>query len=148
MLKTIEDGIYTYDIYKESVSKKKVGTKEFAEAVIKNLGQHPSILKHVNYDKNTALIIPIYQRKEAKNKTLVGIDVFVHWRGNNPDELAEIIKQLNSTDAELTMITNRGIKVWAEGFEETFCTDRWRCRFKVSHSSIPSTLIMCIFHPC
>ena len=110
MLKTIEDSIYTYDIYKESVSKKKVGTKEFAEAVIKNLGQHPSILKHVNYDKNTALIIPIYQRKEAKNKTLVGIDVFVHWRGNNPDELAEIIKQLNSTDAELTMITNRELK--------------------------------------
>ena len=112
------------------------------------MGQQPSTLKHVNYDKNTALIIPIYQRKEAKNKTLVDIDVFVHWRGNNPDELAEIIKQLNSTDAELTMITNRGMKVWAEGFEETFCTDGWRCRFKVSHSSIPSTLIMCIFHPC
>lgn len=28
------------------------------------------------------------------------------------------------------MITNRGIKVWPEGFEETFCTDHWRCRFK------------------
>jgi isocitrate dehydrogenase len=28
------------------------------------------------------------------------------------------------------MISNRGIKVWPEGFEETFCTDHWRCRFK------------------
>ena len=28
------------------------------------------------------------------------------------------------------MITNRGIKVWPEGFPETFCTDHWRCRFK------------------
>ena len=28
------------------------------------------------------------------------------------------------------MITNRGIKVWPEGFKETFCTDHWRCRFK------------------
>jgi isocitrate dehydrogenase len=28
------------------------------------------------------------------------------------------------------MITNRGIKVWPDGFEETFCTDHWRCRFK------------------
>jgi isocitrate dehydrogenase len=28
------------------------------------------------------------------------------------------------------MITNRGIKVWPEGFSETFCTDHWRCRFK------------------
>jgi len=27
------------------------------------------------------------------------------------------------------MITNRGIKVWPEGFSETFCTDHWRCRF-------------------
>jgi isocitrate dehydrogenase len=28
------------------------------------------------------------------------------------------------------MITNRGIKVWPDGFKETFCTDHWRCRFK------------------
>ena len=28
------------------------------------------------------------------------------------------------------MITNRGIKVWPNGFEETFCTDHWRCRFE------------------
>jgi isocitrate dehydrogenase len=23
-----------------------------------------------------------------------------------------------------------GIKVWPDGFPETFCTDHWRCRFK------------------
>ena len=28
------------------------------------------------------------------------------------------------------MITNRGIRVWPNGFKETFCTDHWRCRFK------------------
>ena len=28
------------------------------------------------------------------------------------------------------MITNRGVKVWPNGFEETFCTDHWRCRFE------------------
>ena len=32
-LRTIEDGIHTYDIYEEGDSKQKVGTKEFAEAV-------------------------------------------------------------------------------------------------------------------
>ena len=32
-LRTIEDGIHTYDIYEEGKSKQKVGTKEFAEAV-------------------------------------------------------------------------------------------------------------------
>ena len=29
-LRTLEDGIHTYDIYKEGVSQEKVGTKEFA----------------------------------------------------------------------------------------------------------------------
>ena len=33
-LKTIEDGIHTYDIFKEKISKEKVGTKEFAQAVV------------------------------------------------------------------------------------------------------------------
>jgi len=129
-LKTIEDGIHTYDVYKEGISKQKVGTKEFAEAVINNLGQHPSILKSVRFDKNSALILPTYQRKESKHKELAGVDVFVHWKGTDPDVLARIIGELNSEDANLTMITNRGIKVWPEGFEETFCTDHWRCRFK------------------
>jgi isocitrate dehydrogenase len=129
-LKTIEDGIHTYDIFKEGTSKQKVGTKEFAEAVINNLGQQPAILKSVRYDKNSALVLPKYQRKEPMNKKLAGVDVFVDWRAGSPNELAGVVQQLNSVNAELTMITNRGIKVWPEGFEETFCTDHWRCRFK------------------
>ena len=135
-LKTIEDGIHTYDIYKEGISKQKVGTKEFAEAVINNLGQQPSILKPVRFDKNSALILPKYERKESKHKELVGVDIFVHWKGTDPDALAHIIGELNSKDAELTMITNRGIKVWPEGFEETFCTDHWRCRFKPANENV------------
>lgn len=31
------------------------------------------------------------------------------------------------------MITNRGIKVWPNGFRETFYTDHWRCRFLPTH---------------
>ncbi len=41
-LKTIEDGIHTYDIYQEGISKKKVGTKEFALAVCQRMGEEPS----------------------------------------------------------------------------------------------------------
>ena len=44
-LKTIEDGIHTYDIYKEGISKEKVGTKEFAQAVIANIGKKPNLLQ-------------------------------------------------------------------------------------------------------
>ncbi len=129
-LKTIEDGIHTYDIYKEGVSKQKVGTKEFAQAVIGNLGQKPTILKPVSYAKGSALNLPKYQRKAPAKKELLGVDVFVHWSGTSPDELAEHVRKLEADNMKLTMITNRGIKVWPDGFSETFCTDHWRCRFK------------------
>jgi isocitrate dehydrogenase len=129
-LKTIEDGIHTYDIFKEGISKQKVGTKEFADAVIKNLGKKPLILKEVNYANGSALNLPKYIRKPSAKKELQGVDIFVHWNGSKPNELAEKIKKLETKNILLTMITNRGIKVWPDGFEETFCTDHWRCRFK------------------
>ena len=131
-LKTLEDGTHTYDIYKEGISKQKVGTKEFAKAIIDNLGNKPSVLKSVSYANNSALNLPKYQRKSTAKKELVGVDLFVHWGGSGPNELAEKIKSLEGNGIELTMITNRGIKVWPEGFKETFCTDHWRCRFKPS----------------
>lgn len=37
---------------------------------------------------------------------------------------------MNEMKMKLSMITNRGIKVWPQGFEEIFCADHWRCRFK------------------
>ena len=129
-LKTIEDGTHTYDIYKEGVSKRQVGTKEFAQAVIANLGSKPSILKPVEYANNTTLSLPKYQRKPAAKKELVGADVFVHWPGYDPNELAKLVKSIETRGIKLSMITNRGIKVWPDGFKETFCTDHWRCRFK------------------
>lgn len=132
-LKTIEDGTHTYDVFKEGISTQKVGTKEFANAVIANLGNKPAKLNAVNYSNGAALNLPKYKRKPAAEKSLLGVDLFVHWSGNNPDELAEIMHLINSVKLELTMITNRGIKVWPAGFEETFCTDHWRCRFKSSN---------------
>ena len=63
-------------------------------------------------------------------KDLVGVDIFIHWRDSDANILAEKIKELNTDKLQLAMITNRGIKVWPEGFAETFCTDHWRCRFK------------------
>jgi len=129
-LKTIEDGVHTYDVYKEGTSVKKVGTKEFADAVIENLGKKPATLKPVNFANGSALTLKPYVRKAAAKKELVGVDLFVHWNGTNPDELAKKVKEIETEKVQLSMITNRGIKVWPEGFEETFCTDHWRCRFK------------------
>ncbi|MBK6447920.1 NADP-dependent isocitrate dehydrogenase [Candidatus Brachybacter algidus] len=134
-LKTLEDGIHTYDIFKVGISKEKVSTSEFAKAVIANLGRKPNLLKSVSYSNNTALNLPKYIRKPAANKQMVGVDLFVHWNGTNPDELAKKLKSIEENRVKLTMITNRGIKVWPNGFQETFCTDHWRCRFKSSEGS-------------
>jgi isocitrate dehydrogenase len=135
-LKTIEDGIHTYDIYKDGTSIRKVGTKEFADAVIKNLGNTPSKLKAVSYANGQALMLPKYKKRLPAKKELLGVDIFVHWNDTDPNKLAEIVKLIETNDVKLTMITNRGIKVWPEGFNETFCTDHWRCRFKVKDGEV------------
>lgn len=137
-LKAIEEGVHTYDIYKEGISRQKVGTKEFARAVIRNLGQLPQTLKAVSYANGKALELPKYQRKKAAIKELVGVDVFVHWAGTDAVQLADKIKAIESNGIKLSMITNRGIKVWPDGFDETFCTDHWRCRFKPVEDAVMS----------
>lgn len=128
-LATIEAGIHTADVFRPGQSVQKVGTAAFAEAVIARLGQKPAGLPAVSYPADTPPVIawPAQKRKKAR-KELVGIDVFVH--ADQPGEtLAESMKTAENGMFELTMITNRGIKVWPEGLPETFCTDHWRCRY-------------------
>jgi isocitrate dehydrogenase len=134
----MEDGIHTYDIYKEGVSTQKVGTKEFAEAVIANLGQVPQTLKKVELKNAGTISIPRHERKPKANKELVGVDVFVHWEGTDPDKIAEELQKMNNDNLQLSMITNRGVKVWPQGFKETFCTDHWRCRYKAQEGTTAS----------
>ncbi len=135
-LRTIEEGIHTADIYDAGTSKERVGTKEFARAVIANLGKLPTALKAVSYANSSALVLPKYKRKAAAKKELVGVDLFIHWTGASPDTLAELIQPLEKAQLKLSMITNRGIKVYPDGFKETFCTDHWRCRFKTNDGDL------------
>lgn len=129
-LKTIEEGIHTADIYDENISTKLVGTKEFAEAVIKNIGAVPIQLKPVFSPKQSFIQLPKYERKKRLQKDLLGVDLFVHWDGYKADDLAVVLQKIEQENLKLVMITNRGVKVWPNGFDETFCTDHWRCRFQ------------------
>ncbi len=128
-LKTIEEGQHTFDIYDPNISTEKLTTNQFAEAVIKNLGEVPVKLPKAFYPKSAPIYLPKYSRKTRAAKELIGSDVFVHWDGTKPDMLAENLQQIEGAHLKLNMITNRGIKVWPNGFDETFCTDHWRCRF-------------------
>jgi len=128
-LKTIEDGIHTYDIFEEGVSKQKVGTQEFAEAVIARIGQRPTTLRPAEYAERPKMNLPTWKRTPGPKKETVGIDVFVDAPGIAADTLAAKMKQEIVGGLSLAMITNRGVKVWPGGLPETFCTDHWRCRF-------------------
>lgn len=129
-LKTLEDGIHTADIFKSEVSSKKVGTHEFAQAVIQRLGQEPQQLKAVKYKKTAGIQIKPYLKRAEAKKELIGVDIFVCWNGTNANEIGEKVSPITHKNIELSMISNRGIKVWPNGFDETFCTDHWRCRYK------------------
>lgn len=134
-LKCIEDGIHTGDIYVEGQSAKRVGTQEFAAEVIARLGQMPEKFDAISYAKSEPMILPSYQRKPLADKKLVGFDAFVHWDGTEPDDIGAQLQGIEAGKLKLNMITNRGVKVWPNGFEETFCTDHWRCRFKAEDES-------------
>jgi isocitrate dehydrogenase len=129
-MRTIEDGVHTYDIYTEGVSTEKVGTREFASAVIERLGQKPNILKPVTYAHRPAAAAPRAQaERPAVAMELKGIDVFVYWPSRDPNSLADAVGKLAGDGVSLQMIDNRGVKVWPAGRAETFCTDSFRCRF-------------------
>ncbi len=139
-LRTIEDGIHTYDIYQKGVSKSKVGTKEFAEAVVARLGQKPKHLKEASYSKapNQRADHAISANKRAA-KQLVGVDVFLQWNGRNPVEFGKKLEQFNGDGVKLQSLSNRGVKVYPGGFDETFCTDHWRAGFLSQQENGPVT---------
>jgi isocitrate dehydrogenase len=144
-LRTIEDGIHTYDIFAEGVSTQKVGTKEFAAAVIERLGKKPDTLKAVAYAQRPegAGVAAHVSASATTDTELKGIDVFVHWPKRNPGALAEAVGKLAVDGLKLQMIDNRGVKVWPAGVAagETFCTDSFRCRFMADG---PAEMSKCI----
>ncbi len=130
---TLEEGIHTADIYREGLSRQRVGTRAFASAVIDRLFRVPQQLQPVKY---TGGGVNVQVRPTASvTKQLVGVDVFLDWTGANrdPDVLGRMLEAFSSDSLRLKMVTNRGVKVFPEGMVETFCTDHWRCRFVGEH---------------
>ena len=133
---TIEAGFATGDIFQEGLSKKRLGTRDFAEAVIDHLGSKPRTIPVVDYSgvAKKPFATPPYNPPVVV-KALVGVDVFIHWDepGRDPDALGGRLEAAAAgTVFKLKMITNRGVKVYPDGHPETFSTDHWRCRFTLS----------------
>jgi isocitrate dehydrogenase len=144
-LRTMEDGIHTYDVYAEGVSKQKVGTREFADAVAARMGQKPEKLKVVSYSSAPSQMVQeVGPSRPRQKKDMVGVDVFLEWTAGTADELGAALSKLTGADLDLIMLSNRGTKVWPGGFPDTLTCDTWRCRFmskqgpnaNVSHEQI------------
>jgi isocitrate dehydrogenase len=140
-LTTLEEGFHTADVYQEGITKEIVSTSEFADRVIENLGKEPLQLpvSNLSADKGK-IVIPEYIRKEKK-QVLVGVDIFINWKGKNPNEIGDTLKSIDSFKMKLKMISNRGVKVYPGGMQETYCTDHWRCRFVDINSKIEGSLV-------
>jgi isocitrate dehydrogenase len=129
-LRTLEEGIHTYDIYTEGISRQKVGTREFADAVIERLGRKPETLKAVSYAHRTPRAAGVGKAAAAAPKTeLVGVDIYLEWPSRDPNQLADTMNRIDPDGLTLSTIANRGLKVWPDGLPETFCTDSFRCRY-------------------
>lgn len=136
-LTTLEEGIHTYDIYKEGLSQQKVGTKEFAQAVVNRLGKTPQLLSAVHYkQKKNVEHKPHALSSSRVKKELVGIDIFVQFDASTAS-LLSILETIKVPGLKLKFITNRGVKVWPHGLPETVCSDSWRCRFEREMFSHP-----------
>lgn len=134
-LRTIEEGIHTYDIYDPEVSAQQVGTSDFTRAVIDRLGQRPEHLEPVSYPDQPPMTVKV-SRRAPEPKTLDGVDVFLHWWDGSPDDLGHALERVvEESDLQLVMITNRGQTVYPQGMPETFCTDHWRCRFQAPYDT-------------
>lgn len=145
-LVTLEEGIHTADIYQSHAGATKVGTEGFAHAVMKRLGRKPTVIKAAHYPTQpksptkSTVSVP----KKPVVKDLVGVDVFVNYIGS-ADELAQLMLPAQDDALKLTMITNRGVKVWPNGLPETFLTDHWRCRFQTASGTIQHTDIVNLY---
>ncbi len=132
----LEQGLHTPDITCSAAGARVTGTAEFARAVAANLGKKPQQMQAALWGIHSSTLPPVVKVEHAPAavKTLVGVDVFLHWHGEDPQQLGECLRKAGNDDLQLIMITNRGVKVWPAGMQETYCTDHWRCRFAAANS--------------
>lgn len=146
-LKTLEDGIHTYDIFDASTSKQKVGTKEFGLAVKERMGETPNHFKVVNYQAKMGSEEHHEVKRKSVKKELVGVDIFIDLH-TTPDLLEKKISAANQKGPlKLIKIHNRGLCVWPVVPTGLSYVDQWRCRFtaqekggKVSAADLIATI--------
>jgi isocitrate dehydrogenase len=128
-LATLESGIHTADLYRPGLSASDVGTEAFTRAIIDRIGETPRQLRPTRYLPGRIRIV--LSEPKPVRRELAGVDVFLYWdeHDRDADRLGQALEEAAPAGWALRLVTNRGVKVYPEGFPETFRTDHWRCRF-------------------
>ncbi|EKE10145.1 MAG: hypothetical protein ACD_16C00078G0010 [uncultured bacterium] len=115
---------FTQDLDKSSP----LGTKEFTDAVIQNLGKETTFWPSRHY--KPLHLGKISSPKEKVSQRDVGVDIFVESQ-LSPEELGKSLETIAlSSPFRLVMISNRGIQVYpALGGLKPDTVDHWRARF-------------------
>ncbi len=114
LLKTLNGGQRTRDLGGD------LSTTQFTEAIIANM--HP--LRHENAVEEQAVRVTHPVPADIKEEwTLVGADVFTEWSGGLPP-MPEQVGPL-----KLTMMSNRGTKVYPGPQPDILIVDHHRCRY-------------------
>jgi isocitrate dehydrogenase len=135
-LRTLEEGVHTYDIFEEGVSRQKVGTKEFADAVIARMGQKPEKLAAVSYAGAQQKRKDWTPTPRTTDIQMIGVDLYVGSKGIAPQQFGDSVKEISYGGLTLKMIDNRGVIVYPGGMSETFLTDNYRCRFEAGGATV------------
>ena len=140
-LRTLELGLHTADIYSEQLSKKKLKTMEFADAVIQQLDEFPKKFASVTYQVDEAItLFPVTRPKILPAKKLVGVDIFIDSKNKTQTEILEQLIAIQGP-LRLAAVTNRGLQIWPSPLNGNAAnlSDQWCCRYFSTEQTLHDT---------
>ncbi|QJC27901.1 isocitrate dehydrogenase [NADP] [Anaplasma platys] len=114
LLKTLEDGIHTADIFNPQTSVRLVTTTDFARAIVNNLGSTPSQLRGLAVKLQSARCGVKTHFPAAQRRTLAGVDLTVRWgeESNKLEALAKACAEAVQQPFQLALIYAKGMELW------------------------------------
>ena len=134
-MRTIEDGIHTYDIYKEGTSQQKVGTKEFADAAIARIGQLPQHLVRSRVQQECADEPGDPTRRHAGGQGAHGrrsLHRLAGWEPRRDRCFDRRARRRGHEAYDDQQSRKEGLR---NGNPDTYWSDHWCCRFEADGAS-------------
>ncbi len=74
-----------------------------------------------------------------RHKELVGVDVYLDWRGQDACEIGGKVESASTTALKFSAMSSRGVKVYPGPCETELVSDLWRCRFRATGGKAKSS---------